>query len=82
MARTKKLEQDEPLKFARSVLSQIIARHDPESVKEQGKNPQKVAAGTKGGLKGGRKRAETLSTQKRKAIAKKAANVRWRSRDA
>ena len=39
MARTKPLEEDEPLTFARGVLDQIIAKHDPETSCEQGKNP-------------------------------------------
>jgi hypothetical protein len=33
--------------------------------------------GRKGGLKGGRARAESLSAKKRKQIAKKAAKSRW-----
>ena len=33
--------------------------------------------GRKGGLKGGKARAEKLSTKKRKEIAKKAAQARW-----
>jgi len=37
MARTKPLEEDEPLTFARGVLDQIIAKHDPETSCEQGK---------------------------------------------
>jgi len=32
----------------------------------------------KGGVKGGKARAKTLSTKRRRAIAKKAAGVRWR----
>jgi len=66
--------------FARSVLDQIIARHDPEAVREQGKDPAKVAHGLKGGAKGGRIRAQNLSSQKRRAIAKKAVNSRWERR--
>ncbi len=41
------------------------------------KNPAAVALGRLGGLKGGKARAEKLSAKKRKAIAKKAAQVRW-----
>ena len=77
MARTKKLEQDEPLDFARGVLDQIIAKHDPEASREAGKDPQKVAAGIKGGSKGGYSRAKALSAKKRSAIAKVAAKSRW-----
>jgi len=63
--------------FARSVLDQIIARHDPEAVREQGKDPKKVAAGLRGGAKGGHARAKNLSAKKRSAIAKKAVKTRW-----
>jgi len=42
------------------------------------KNPAAVALGRLGGLKGGVARAKSLSSAKRKAIAKKAATIRWR----
>lgn len=41
------------------------------------KNPAAVALGRLGGKKGGPARAKKLSPQKRKAIAKLAAKVRW-----
>ena len=41
------------------------------------KNPAAVALGRLGGLKGGKARAEKLSPQKRIAIARKAAKLRW-----
>jgi hypothetical protein len=43
----------------------------------EGKDPAAVALGRKGGLKGGRARAESLSGKKRSEIAKKAAAARW-----
>lgn len=42
------------------------------------KNPAAVALGRLGGLKGGKARAEKLSTKKRSEIAKKAAAARWK----
>jgi hypothetical protein len=78
MAKTKPIEQDEPLDFARSVMDQIIAKHDPEAIREQGKDPKKVAAGLRGGAKGGRLRAKKLGGKKRRQIAKKAAETRWK----
>ena len=42
----------------------------------------KAKAGRLGGLKGGNARAAKLSPAKRKAIAKKAAEVRWKKRPA
>ncbi|MEK6333935.1 MAG: histone H1 [Acidobacteriota bacterium] len=80
MARTKPLEEDEPINFARGVLDTLIAKHDPEAIREQGKDPAKVAAGLRGGAKGGQIRAQNLSSQDRRAIAKKAAKKRWEKR--
>jgi hypothetical protein len=80
MARTKPLEQDGPLDFARGILDQVIAKHDPETSKEAGKNPSAVALGLRGGAKGGHARARKLSTKRKKEIAKKAARARWSGR--
>lgn len=43
------------------------------------KNPAAVTLGRLGGLKGGKARADKLSPAKRKAIAKKAAQARWKT---
>lgn len=45
---------------------------------EQPKNPAAVALGRLGGLKGGKARAASLSKKDRSAIAKKAAQARWK----
>jgi hypothetical protein len=45
---------------------------------KQGKVPVAVAPARKGGLKGGKARAEVLSKNERAEIAKKAAAARWR----
>jgi hypothetical protein len=42
------------------------------------KNPHAQALGRLGGLKGGKARAAKLSAKKRKEIAKKAAEARWK----
>ena len=52
------------------------AEDDPKSVRL--KNPAAVALGQLGGRKGGKARAERLTPQERVAIAKKAAETRWR----
>jgi len=44
------------------------------------KDAAAVALGRKGGLKGGKARAEKLSPEERKRIAAKAASARWESR--
>ncbi len=43
----------------------------------EGKNPAAVVLGRRGGLVGGRARAEKLTAKQRKQIAKKAARKRW-----
>lgn len=45
-----------------------------------GKDPAAVALGRKGGLKGGKARAEKLTPEQRSEIAKRAASARWRTR--
>lgn len=44
---------------------------------DDGKDPAAVALGRKGGLKGGKARAEGMSPERRVEIAKKAAKARW-----
>jgi hypothetical protein len=46
----------------------------------EGKNPNAVALGRLGGLKGGKARAKNLSKKRRIAIAKKAAKKRWKKK--
>lgn len=43
------------------------------------KDPAAVALGRKGGLKGGRARADKLSPERRSEIARRAAAARWAS---
>jgi len=76
------VSENDPNEFARSVLDQIIAKHDPEASREQGKHPRAVALGVKGGAKGGHIRAQNLSPQRRRSIAQKAAKARWAKRKA
>lgn len=65
-------EKDEN-EIARSILEQVTqsASDHPQ------KNPAAVALGRLGGLKGGNARAASLSSEKRKSIAKRAAKARW-----
>ena len=65
---------------ARSVVERAIGEQmdgSPLPDPNAGKNPAAVALGKLGGAKGGAARAAVLSPAKRKAIAKKAAQVRW-----
>jgi len=65
---------------ARSVVEQAIGEHlngTPLEDPDAGKNPHAVALGRMGGQKGGKARAEKLSSRRRSAIARTAAQVRW-----
>ena len=44
---------------------------------DQAKDPLAVELGRRGGLKGGKARAEKLSAKRRQQIARKAAKARW-----
>lgn len=52
----------------------------PPSPPERQKDPAAVALGRKGGLKGGKARAEKMTKEERTESARNAANARWRSR--
>ncbi|MGB7923119.1 MAG: hypothetical protein WCF57_07735 [Pyrinomonadaceae bacterium] len=49
-----------------------------EPPREREKNPAAVALGRLGASKGGKARAEKLSEEERKDIAKRAAEARWK----
>ena len=69
----KRSKQPDPSEIARHILDTVVP--DAEPPKE--KNPAAVALGRLGGLKGGKARAEKLTAEQRKAIAKAAASKRW-----
>ena len=47
----------------------------------EGKNPAAVMLGKLGGKKGGKARADSLSPERRRQIAKKAAAARWANKE-
>jgi hypothetical protein len=56
-----------------------IATGDVEGVLEDsGKDPAAVALGRRGGLKGGKARAEKLTAAERSEAARRAAQARWK----
>jgi hypothetical protein len=57
---------------------QIVDEATDQDRASPAKNPAAVELGRKGGLKGGKARAESLSPERRSEIAKKAARARWR----
>jgi hypothetical protein len=59
-------------------IVQKLTGQSPEEKSD--KNPHAVALGRLGGLKGGKARAEKLTAEQRKHLAKKAAESRWKRR--
>ena len=55
----------------------IATGDEEERDPDEGKDPAAVSLGRRGGLKGGKARAESLSPQRRAQIAKAAAKARW-----
>lgn len=53
------------------------ATGEDKAVLDDGKDPAAVSLGRRGGLKGGKARAEKLTPEQRSEIAKKAAAARW-----
>ncbi len=62
-----------------NTLLALTQEHVVESLAKKVKNPHAVELGRLGGLKGGKARARMLSRRKRKIIATKAANARWKN---
>jgi hypothetical protein len=83
----KRSRTTDPNESAFAVTQSIISRLDPESVQPEPvpakkprpkrKNPAAVALGRKGGLKGGKARAATMTPEQRAESARKAATARW-----
>ena len=68
-----------------TLASQIVEEATGEVApkpEDSTKNPAAVALGRLGGLKGGKARAEKLSPEQRVQIAREAAQVRWKKREA
>lgn len=62
--------------LAAAIVDEATSEEKPEPV-DDGKDPAAVSLGRKGGLRGGRARAERLSPEQRSEIARKAAQSRW-----
>lgn len=64
------------------LAARIVADATGSAPRKRRKNPAAVALGRKGGLKGGRARAERLTPEERSEIAKRAAAARWKDKPA
>lgn len=75
-------KDEDPVVMAHKGYQELLKTLDPDSLpKEKEKNPAAVALGKLGGTKGGKARAESLSVEQRRNIAKKAAQKRWQKKD-
>lgn len=63
-------------KMAASIVGEATDE-SPSTDPDEGKDPNAVALGRKGGLKGGKARAAKLTPERRSEIARKAARTRW-----
>ncbi len=63
--------------LAASIVSDATDEDKPAEPADDGKDPAAVALGHKGGLRGGKARAEKLSPERRAEIARLAAKTRW-----
>ncbi len=68
--------------LARQIVDEATGEVPPEPSPEEGKDPAAVELGRRGGLKGGKARAERMSAEERSEAARKAAQARWQSRPA
>jgi hypothetical protein len=66
----------DPNQLAKAIID-IATGGQPEHDPDAGKTPAAVELGRKGGLKGGKARAATMTPKRRAEIAKKAAKARW-----
>jgi hypothetical protein len=64
-------------KLAAFIAEQATSDPKPDQPIEPQKNPAAVELGRLGGKKGGKARAEKLTPEQRREIAKKAAKARW-----
>lgn len=83
-----KIRPRDPNQLAYRIIQEAtgqVPKYDPNAAKAKAvdptKNPNAVALGRLGGLKGGAARAASLSPRKRSQIAAKAAKARWKKGD-
>jgi hypothetical protein len=60
------------------LAARVVADATGSAPRKRRKDPAAVALGRKGGLKGGRARADSMSPEQRSEVAKRAAAARWK----
>jgi hypothetical protein len=66
--------------LAKLIVDTAVGEHPKGDLLPDGRDPAAVALGRKGGLKGGKARAQKLTPIQRLEIAKAAAAARWRKK--
>ena len=79
MRRKKGEMESSDLEKVATAVAEETSENGPTS-KESTKNPHAVALGRLGGQKGGKARAEKLTSEQRSEIARKAVQARWAKR--
>lgn len=75
--RTSKPERPDSNEAAAAVVGDAVDEPATLAPEQPAKNPAAVELGRRGGLKGGQARAEKLTPEQRREIARKAAAARW-----
>ena len=70
----------DPNELARLIVAEATGEAPPFDP-DAGKDPAAVALGRKGGLKGGKARAASMTSEQRSEAARKAAAARWNRDD-
>jgi hypothetical protein len=73
MRRSSKKLPEDPNQRAAAIVAMSVEEEKPETIREY-----LARIGKKGGLKGGKSRAAKLTSARRKTIARKAAQTRWK----
>jgi len=85
MADHRRKRPKDPNQLAKFIVDAATSAREstPIESQEREKNPAAVSLGRRGGLKGGKARAASLTADQKREIARRAAEVRWanKSRD-
>jgi hypothetical protein len=76
--RSRKRPRD-PNELAKQIVDEATGEA-PELDPDEGKNPAAVELGRRGGLKGGKARAASMTPEERQEAARRAARARWGKR--
>ena len=83
MTESKRLPRPrDPNQLAKLIADIATGEKDDRILTDDGRDLAAVLLGRRGGLKGGKARAATLSPDRRREIAAKAAKARWEKPDA